>query len=330
MRQLAAVVLPVVMEKHTMSTSLLFRQVRGALLRLAAALLCTLGVSAALAAGPQRVFATPEAALSALVQAVRADDSAAVLSIIGESAKPWLSSGDAVDDRSARKRFVQRYDEKHAVAVAKGKASVSLGADDWPFAFPLVKSSAGWRFDTEAGKKELLARRIGGNELAVVNVMLAIVDAQREYAAADRDGSGLPQYAMRFASSEGRRDGLYWKTAPGEPDSPLGPLVTRAAAEGYTATEGAQPFHGYMFRLLRSQGPNAKGGAFDYIVRGRMIGGFAAIAYPAKYGNSGVMTFIVNHDGVVYERDLGPDTAARAASITMFDPGAGWSPVKSD
>lgn len=304
----------------------------GGMLRFLLTLVCVLGLAApAVAATPQRVFATPEAAATALVQALRAHDRAAVLAILGQSASPWLSSGDPVADRAAREGFVQRYEEKSRVAVAPdSKAQLLIGADDWPFAFPLVKGKAGWRFDTEAGKTELLARRIGGNELAVVNVLLAIVDAQREYASADRDGSGLRQYAMKISSTEGKRDGLYWKTADGEPDSPLGPLVTRAAAEGYKGSQGQQPYHGYLFRLLKSQGPHAKGGAMDYVVRGRMIGGFAAIAYPAKYGNSGVMTFIVNHDGVVYERDLGKDTAARVASITRFDPGPDWTPAKID
>jgi hypothetical protein len=301
-------------------------------LRFLLALVCALGLAGtAAAATPQRSFATPEAAATALVQAVRGNDNTAVLAILGQSSSPWLSSGDPVADRATRERFVQRYEEKNSIAMAPdGKALLTLGADDWPFAFPLVKGKAGWRFDTEAGKTELLARRVGENELAVVNVLLAIVDAQREYASADRDGSGLRQYATKISSTAGKRDGLYWKTAPGEPDSPLGPLVTRATSEGYKTTEGPQPYHGYLFRLLKSQGPQAKGGAMDYVVRGRMIGGFAAIAYPAKYGNSGVMTFIVNHDGVVYERDLGKDTAARVASITRFDPGAGWTPVKSD
>lgn len=315
-----------------MFTDTLANRRSGGWLRFLLALACALGLAApAVAAAQQRSFATPEAAATALVQAVRGNDRAAVLAILGQSASPWLSSGDPVADRTAREGFVQRYEEKNRVAIAPdGKAQLLIGADDWPFAFPLVKGKAGWRFDTEAGKTELLARRIGGNELAVVNVLLAIVDAQREYASADRDGSGLRQYAMKISSSEGKRDGLYWKTADGEPDSPLGPLVTRAAAEGYKGSQGPQPYHGYLFRLLKSQGPHAKGGAMDYVVRGRMIGGFAAIAYPAKYGNSGVMTFIVNHDGVVYERDLGKDTAARVASITRFDPSAGWTPVKSD
>jgi hypothetical protein len=294
---------------------------------------CVAGLgTAASAAVPQRSFPTADDAVSALVQALKGEDKAALLAVIGESARPWITSGDDVADRASRENFLRRFDEKHAVVSgADGKSILTLGADEWPFAFPLVQSKAGWRFDTEAGRTELLARRIGENELAVVDVLQAIVDAQREYASSDRDGSGVRQYAAKLASSDGKRDGLYWKTAAGEPESPLGPLVTRAAAEGYRKGQGGpQPYHGYVFRVLKSQGPNAKGGKLDYVAKGRMIGGFAAIAYPARYGNSGVMTFIVNHDGVVFERDLGKDTAQRAARITSFDPGPGWTPVKTD
>jgi hypothetical protein len=296
------------------------------------ALACTLGAaSSAFAATPQRVFKTSEEAASALVQAVKAHDRKTVLAIVGQSAGEWVSSGDPTADRAANERFIQRYEEKHTIA-AEGdkKATLVVGNDEWPFAFPLVKAAAGWRFDTEAGKQELLARRIGANELAVMNTLLNIVDAQREYASADRDGSGLRQYAAKFASSTGKKDGLYWPTAAGEPESPLGPLAARAAAEGYKKGSGPQPYHGYHFKILTRQGPSAKGGALDYVARGKMIGGFAAIAYPARYGNSGVMTFIVNHDGVVYERDLGPDTAKRAAAIASFDPGQGWTPAKPE
>jgi hypothetical protein len=298
----------------------------------AIAFACALGLSAtSQAATSQRVFKSPEEATTALVQAVKANDRAAVLAIVGQSASDWVSSGDAIADRAANARFVQRYDEKHTISAAgDDRATMVIGNDDWPFAFPLVKTKAGWRFDTEAGKQELLARRVGGNELAVVNVLLAIVDAQREYASADRDASGVRQYAAKVVSSPGKKDGLYWPTKAGEPESPLGPLVARAAAAGYKKSEGPQPYHGYYFKVLTKQGPNAKGGPLDYVAKGRMIGGFAALAYPARYANSGVMTFIVNHDGVVYERDLGPDTAKRAAAITSFDPGPDWKPVKPE
>ena len=184
------------------------------------------------------------------------------------------------------------------------------------------------RFDTTAGVTELTARRIGENELSVINVMLAIVDAQRDYASADRNRDGLREYARKFTSAKGRRDGLYWPTAAGEPPSPLGALVTKATADGHKKSEsGPTPYYGYYFRMLTGQGPRAKGGALDYVVKGHMIGGFASIAYPSRYAQTGVMTFIVNHDGVVYQKDLGPKTAELARAITRFDPGEGWVAV---
>ena len=310
----------------------IFDSGRVALARLSlclAPLLLAIGfVSVAGAAETQRSFASPDEAASALVQVVRAHDKPKVTAIIGPGADQWMSSGDAVADRAAGEGFVAAYDQKHAIVPdGDARAKLTIGADDWPFAFPLVKVDGRWRFDTAAGKDEMLARRIGRNELDVIDVMLAIVDAQREYASADRDRNGALEYARKFASSAGKQDGLYWPTKAGEPQSPLGPLVVRATGEGYAKQKGPTPYHGYHFRMLKGQGPGASGGALDYVVRGRMIGGFAAIAYPAKYGSSGVMTFIVNHDGVVYQKDLGPQTATRAAAITKFDPGQGWTAV---
>jgi hypothetical protein len=289
---------------------------------------CAVSCAALAAAPPQRSFGTPEEAAEALVQAVKTHDRTTILAILGASSESWITSGDAVADQAAGERFVSAFEQKHAIESDDGaKAALAIGPDDWPFAFPLVKSSAGWRFDTEAGKTEMLARRIGANELAAINVLLAIVDAQREYASEDRNSDGVREYARRFASSSGKKDGLYWPTSASEPPSPLGPLVVRAAGEGYEKAASAQPYHGYSFRPLLAQGSHASGGPLNYIVRGRMIGGFAAIAYPARYGASGVMTFIVNHEGVVYQRDLGPDTAKLARSMTRFDPGPGWTAV---
>lgn len=293
--------------------------------------LCLASVAEVASGQPaQRSFRSAEEAAKALIQALQTYDRSSVLAILGQGASRWMSSGDAVADRAARERFVTAFEQKHVVSPdGESRATLLVGPDDWPFAFPLVKSEGRWRFDTNAGRQELLARRIGENELAVINVMLAIVDAQREYAQDDHDGDGVPQYARKLASSPGKQDGLYWPTASGKPPSPLGPLVAQAVGEGYRLEKeapSAQPYHGYHFRVLTSQGPHA-GGAMDYIVKGRMIGGFAALAYPARYGNSGVMTFIVNHDGVVYERDLGPETIKKAQSITRFDPGPGWSVV---
>ncbi len=214
-------------------------------------------------------FATAEEAASALVQAVKKGDRAAILAVLGKDAASSLSSGDAIDDRLIAERFVARYETKHAI-VADGdkRATLTVDADDFPFAYPLVKTASGWRFDAKAGNAELLARRVGENELAVMNVLLAIVDAQREYAAQDRDGDGASEYASKFASTPGKKDGLYWPTAAGEPPSPLGTLVARAAGQGYKKTEGPQPYHGYYFRLLKGQGPKATGGAYDYTVKG--------------------------------------------------------------
>ncbi len=281
----------------------------------------------------QRAFASADEAASALVAAVKASDRKAVLGILGASAEKWLWSGDAVADRAAGEQFVASFEKQHAFKrEADGRSTLVVGSDDWPFAFPLVEKAGKWHFDTVAGKDELLARRIGQNELDVINVMLAVVDAQRDYASAVRDGSGLPQYARKFVSTAGKQDGLYWATAAGAPPSPLGPLVASATREGYGKDGAAKsgmrvPYHGYYFRMLERQGAAAKGGAMDYVLKGRMIGGFAAIAWPAEHGNSGVMTFIVNQDGVVYQKDLGAETAKLASAITRFDPAAGWKPA---
>jgi hypothetical protein len=281
------------------------------------------------AAPAQRTFASAEEAANALAGAVRKHDRAAILAVLGPGSEKWIASGDAVADRAAGEQFAAAFDQKHAIQPdGDAKATLAIGPDDWPFAFPIVKSSTGWRFDTEAGKDELLARRVGGNELAAVNVMLAIVDAQRDYASKDRNADGVREYARKFESSPGRRDGLFWPPVAGEPDSPLGPLLVKASREGYRKGSSPQAYHGYYFKLLTGQGKNATGGALDYVVKRRMIGGFAAIAYPARYASSGVMTFIVNHEGVVYQKDLGPGTAEQAAAITRFDPGPGWAPVR--
>jgi hypothetical protein len=298
--------------------------------------LCTLGAVAAGLAGSslaattaQRTCPTPSGCVDALVQAVKARDRAAALAILGPSSAQDITSGDPVADKDAWTRFVGAYEQKHTVtAEGDARATLTIGPDDWPFAFPLVKGDAGWHFDTEAGIDEMQARRVGANELAAIKVMLAIADAQRDYTSQDHNRDGVREYARRFASTNGKRDGLYWPTAAGEAPSPLGPLVTRAAGEGYGGGKmEAKPYHGYYFRLLTKQGSNARGGALDYVVHGRMIGGFAAIAYPARYASSGVMTFIINYDGVVYEKDLGPKTAELARAVTSFDPGTGWKPA---
>jgi hypothetical protein len=286
--------------------------------------------SAAAAESTQKTFATPDDAVAALVAAVKADNIKELREVLGH-AGGTLSSGDKVADRAAANAFVREYDAKHAVSVDGNKASLVIGKDDFPFAFPLVKAGERWRFDTAAGIDELNARRIGANELNTINVLQAIVDAQRDYASADRDGDGVFTYARKIISTPGKRDGLYWKTKPGEPPSPLGELIAQASGEGYGKdnSKAPKPYHGYYFHGLKGQAKMGDSPALDYVVRGRAIGGFGVVAYPAKYGSSGIMTFIVNQDGTIYESDLGPSTASRAGAMTKFDPGKGWSAVKT-
>lgn len=280
------------------------------------------------AAAKQRTFASPEEAAKALVEAVKAADSKALLEIVGPASRSWIFTGDDVADARDWKNFAAAYDEKNAV-VKEGdaRAVLNVGKDDYPFPAPIVKRGAAWAFDAEAGREEVTNRRVGRNELDTIQALLAIVDAQREYAAKDADGNGLHDYAARFTSTPGKRDGLYWAVKNGEPPSPLGPLAAKAVKEGYGKSKGgeATPYNGYFFRMITAgQGASAPGGKYDYLVNGKLFGGFAVIAYPAKYGVSGVMSFLVNHDGVVYEADLGKDTPAAAAKVTRFDPDKRW------
>jgi hypothetical protein len=279
-------------------------------------------------APPQRTFATPEEAAKALVEAVKAGDAKALIEIVGPQSKSWIFSGDKVKDAEDWKRFAANYEEKNAIVKdGDAKAILNVGKDDFPFAAPIVKRGGKWAFDAEAGREEAINRRVGRNELDTIQTLLAIVDAQREYAAADADKNGLNDYASRFISSEGKKDGLYWPTKAGEPQSPLGPFVAQAVREGYgkrAKTGQPQPFNGYYFRLLKGQGASAPGGKYDYEVKGKLFGGFAVVAWPAKYGVSGVMSFLVNHDGVVYEKDLGASTPSVAAKMTSFDPDKTW------
>ena len=298
---------------------------RALLLLMSVALL--LVATGARAASSQRSFESPQQAVEALMGTVQARDRAALIAVLGR-AESWLFSGDRNADRATFERFVARYRAKHAVVVDGDRATLTIGEDDYPFAFPMVRSGALWRFDTEAGRDELLARRIGENELSAIKVLQAIADAQREYASQDRNRNGILEYATRIDSSPGKRDGLYWRVKAGEAPSPLGPLLARASAEGYVKDkQGPTPYHGYYFRLLPGQAESAKSGALDYTVRGRTIGGFAAVAYPAKYGNTGIMSFIINQDGTVYQKDLGPDARATGLKLQRFDPGPGWLPV---
>ncbi len=276
----------------------------------------------------QQHYTTAEAAAEALVAALRANDSRRLRAVLGPGSDPLINSGDPIADRQGRARFVAAFD-KHSKIEPQGdaKAILSVGENDWPLPFPLVKDAAGWRFDTESGAEEILNRRIGRNERAAIQVCLAYVDAQREYALTQGNRDGLHAYSMKLVSAAGKRDGLYWPTKEGQPLSPLGPLAAKAKEEGYGKGKNAahEPYHGYLYRILTAQGSNAPGGAYDYIVGGRMIGGFALVAYPARWGASGVMTLIVNHDGVVYEKNLGATTAAIASRMTRFDPDSTWS-----
>jgi len=276
-----------------------------------------------LAATPaQRTFASPEAAVDALVAAARAERTAELVKILGPESRRLVNSGDAVADNAGRRKFVAVFGEKHSIEKTDdSKATLIVGSEDWPFPIPLVRDGAVWRFDTAAGEREILRRRIGRNELSTIEVCRAYVDAQRDYAAKDRNNDGILEYAQKFISSKGKQDGLYWETKPGELESPMGPLVARAHAEGYQR----QPYHGYYFKILKGQGQHAAGGAYSYLAKGRMIGGFALVAYPATWGDSGIMTFVVNQDGVVYQKNLGPKTAEIARRMTTFDPDETWT-----
>ncbi len=278
------------------------------------------------AAAKQQVFASPDEAVKALIAAARGTETKGLLSVLGSGAKSLIDSGDAVADKERRARFVVSYDEANKLERAgDAKAILITGKDGWPFPIPLVKTADGWRFDTAAGKDEILNRRIGSNELSTIQSMLAYVDAQRDYYRLNPQKDKLQGYAQKLVSSKGKRDGLYFPTKAGEPLSPLGPLFDAAKAEGYGGTGAkATAYHGYHFRILKGQGADAPGGAYDYVAKGKMIGGFALIAWPATYRNSGVMTFIVNHDGTVFEKDLGPDTAAIVGKITRFNPDGNW------
>jgi hypothetical protein len=280
----------------------------------------------------QATYSTPEQAAQALVDAIRADDSAQLKSVLGPSYDQVLFSGDSVADEQHEQKFVRLYDEKHTLIPGdNGAMTLTVGANDWPTPIPLVSDGKGWRFDTQAGLDEILNRRIGANELATIQVCLAIVDAEREYEQRNPTGGELPQYAQKFLSDPGQKNGLYWETAEGESPSPLGPLVAEATEQGYpqpTAETASHSYHGYLYHILKSQGPNAPGGAYDYVVDGKMIGGFAVVAYPAEYGNSGIMTFIVSYEGTVYQKDMGQDTRIAAESMLAFDPGEGWTKVQ--
>jgi len=275
----------------------------------------------------QQVYKSPDEAIGALVTTAKADDRKGIMTVLGPGAEEIVSSGDAVADATMRKQFLDAYDVKHGVAMeGDNKAVLIIGPDDWPFPIPLVHQEDGWKFDTAAGREEILYRRIGRNELNAIQASLAYVDAQNEYA--QKNVATGAAYAQRIVSTPGKKDGLYWPAeGQGGDVSPLGELVANATSEGYRVGAGRTPFHGYYYKILTRQGPTAQGGAVNYIVNGSMIGGFALVAYPAEYGNSGVMTFLVNHTGTVFEKDLGPGTARIAENMSAFNPDHSWKKV---
>ena len=296
------------------------------------AALVFLGSSANLIAqqGGEKTFTGPGEAVLALYNAAKAHDAAATNAIFGSAANDLLHTGDDVADKNRIDDFIRRYDQMHRVVIEPdGTASLYIGAENWPFPIPIAKNTSGaWYFDSEAGKKEVLYRRVGTNENDAIQVLYTLVDAQHDYASEQRTGEAAKHYAAKFLSDDGKQNGLYWKTADTDPASPIGPLLVQAASEGYRR-QGTNlvPFHGYYYRMLTKQGAAAKGGAHDYMVNGQLAKGFAFVAWPSDYRNSGVMTFIVNQDGTIYQKDLGADTAKIAAEMTEYNPDKSWSRV---
>ena len=280
--------------------------------------------------GNEKTFASPGAAVLALYDAAKSNDQQALSAIFGSNSNDILHTGDSVADNNIRTDFVKRYDQMHRVVLEpNGSATLYVGAENWPLPIPIVKNDGGsWYFNTEEGKKEILYRRIGRNENDAIDILHTLVAAQHDYADETHDGDKTKHYALKFISDDGKQNGLYWKTGDNDPPSPIGPLLVSATGEGYAMQQGKQtPYHGYYYRLLTKQGAAAKGGAKDYIVNGQLTRGFAFVAYPAEYRNSGVVTFIVSQDGTVYEKDLGPDTQKIASSMTEYNPDQTWSPA---
>jgi hypothetical protein len=288
-----------------------------------AAVFCALfaGITAADA---QQPFKRPEDAASALADAVRSGNRTRMLSVLGQRGGDIVSSGDRVEDSANRQRFLTAYDARHRVDRDGRRATLIVGTDDFPLPIPIIQRNGRWRFDTNAGRQEILYRRIGRNELDTIQASLAYVDAQREYAEKDRAGLGPGVFARRIVSSPGTRDGLFWPASQAGGESPLGEFAARAATEGYRPGAAPMPYHGYFYKVLTRQGPNAAGGSMDYIVGGQMRRGFALLAYPADYGNSGVMSFMVNQLGIVFQKDLGPRTPRIAQEIKSFNPDKTW------
>jgi hypothetical protein len=283
--------------------------------------------------GQRQRFTAPEVAVQTLLEAIQKNSTEALLAIFGADEKALVFSGDEVADRAERDRFVAMFQDSHRLEYDNPETIVlHVGSEDWPFPIPLVKADDQWVFDTAAGKEEILNRRIGRNELQAIQVLSAYVDAQREYRAMDRDGDHVHEYAQRLVSTPGTKDGLYWEAAAGEPMSPFGPLVAQAAEEGYTphvsGEAQAAPYQGYFYKILKRQGPQAPGGEYDYMINGNMLLGFALVAYPADYGASGIMTFLVNHTDVIYEKELGECTDDIVKVMSQFNPDDTWKKVE--
>jgi Protein of unknown function (DUF2950) len=277
--------------------------------------------------GNEKTFASPGDATLALYTAVKSNDTQMVAAIFGSNSNDILHTGDEVADKNMADNFIRRYEQMHRVVIEPDQtATLYIGAENWPLPISIVKnSSSAWYFDTESGKTEILQRRVGTNENDAIEILHGLVDAQHDYASEPRNGEKTKHYALRFISDEGKQNGLYWKTGDNEPASPIGPLLVSATNEGYNPQQGkASPFHGYYYRILTKQGSAAKGGARDYVVDGKLTRGFAFVAYPAEYRNSGVMTFIVDEDGVVYQKDLGTQTSELAAAMKEYNPDATW------
>jgi len=313
-------------------------------LRAVVTLLAVAQISGCGLGGGQTAFDTETQALEALAAAVKSGESRTLLRILGEESQPLIESGDPVTDANARQVFTDAFTAHHElVDEGPDRKILVIGGDAWPFPFPLVRDGSKWEFRASDGIEELVNRRIGANELSAIQACLAYVDAQFEYYRLNPEGDALLHYARRLVSTPGRKDGLYWESRPGEPQSPLGQGFADARAAGYVVGDPAatrdpadfpaetrRPFYGYYYRMLEAQGPAARAGAYDYVVQDQLLGGFGLVAYPAEYGSTGIMTFIVNFDGEVFSKDLGADTATAAAQITRYDPDSSWTREKAD
>jgi Protein of unknown function (DUF2950) len=284
-------------------------------------------------AADQKTFATPAEAVQALMKATEDGNQDEMLAIFGDDGKALVYSGDDVQDKTARENFVKSYRTKHLIVAQDANTRIlEVGANDWPMPIPIVNDGGKWRFDTAAGQEELVYRRIGHNEIGAIDVCRGFVEAEKDYAAVGHDGLAAGLYTRKLSSDAGKQNGLYWETADGEPTSPGGPLLAEADSKGYSATGLGgknQPYHGYVYRILTAQGASARGGAKSYLVDGNLSGGVGLVAYPAQYRVSGVMTFIINQNGVVYQKDLGEKTAEAAEALTEYNPDSTWKKVSA-